>query len=204
MGELSRIRTAELDDEVFYSLWDAVRILGYRSTGAYGAGYRKVPPAMKRRISWEVFGETGPRGRTMTTAVTLDGLKRLVANSKRAAAMDLATELGMEVVHVPTPEAEVLRIVAAALKPVELIEEYRVGDYIVDAYLPGLNLVVEHDRINDPGRDKNAEWWRRTVIEDRLNCAFVVFDAKRRGFNPGDVVNEILMVDLPERAEQSA
>nr|WTB31148.1 hypothetical protein OG781_18145 [Streptomyces sp. NBC_00830] len=190
-----------LDDEKYFSLWDATRILGYLS---YGTGYRKIPREMKRRIPWEAFGETGPRARTLTTAVTLPGLKRLVANSKRAAAMNLAMELGMEVVHVPTPQAEVLRIVAAALKPIDFIEEYQVGDYILDAYLPGLNLVVEHDRLNDPRLDRNAEWWRQTLIEDRLGCSFVRFDPKRRDFNVGDIVNTILTIELPNRTQQSA
>ncbi|MER6748082.1 hypothetical protein [Streptomyces fungicidicus] len=159
---------------------------------------------MKRRVPWEVFGETGPRARTLTTAVTLDGLKRLVANSRRAAAVNVAHELGLEVVCVPTPEAEVLRIVRAALKPVRVLEEHRVGDHVVDAYIPVLNLVVERDRLNDPGRDKTAEWWRRTLIEDRLGCSFIVYDPTRRDFNVGDLVNQIIHTDLPETAGQSA
>jgi very-short-patch-repair endonuclease len=193
-----------LDDELHFSLWDAVRVLGYRSVAGYGSGYRKIPKELKRRVSWEVFGEEGPRARTLTTAVTRDGLRRLVANSRRAAAVNLAIELNMEVVCVPTPEAEALRIIAAALKPLDFVEEYRVGDYTVDAYLPELNVVVEHDRLNDLSRDKTAEWWRRTLIEDRLGCAYVSFDTRRRDFNPGDVINTILTMDLPERTEQAA
>ncbi|PPS71978.1 MULTISPECIES: hypothetical protein [Streptomyces] len=204
MGDLSRIRTVELDDELHYSLWDAIRVLGYGTIGAYGKGYRKVPAEMKRRVPWEVFGETGPRARTLTTAVTLDGLKRLVANSRRAAAMNMAIELGMETVHVPTPEAEVLRIVIAALKPVTVHEEFRVGDHVVDAYIPALRLVVERDRLTDPSRDRNAEWWRRTLIEDRLGCSYIAFDPTKRDFNVGVLVNEILHTDLPEQAEQPA
>ncbi|MET8114023.1 hypothetical protein [Streptomyces prasinus] len=193
-----------LDDEALYSLWDAVRVLGYRALDdAYKRGQGKVPKAMKRRVAWEIFGEEGPRARTMTTGVTKDGLRRLVASSKRAAAVNLAMELGMETVHVPTSEAEALRIIAAALKPLDFIEEYRVGDHVVDAYLPELGVVIEHDRLNDSSRDKTAEWWRRTLIEDRLGCAYVSFDAKRRDFNPGDVINRILTMDLPERTEQS-
>ncbi|MGV9698961.1 hypothetical protein ACWDTR_24785 [Streptomyces sp. NPDC003470] len=193
-----------LDDEQLFSLWDAVRRLGYSSTGAYAKGHRKVPREMKRRVQWALFGEEGPRARTMTTAVTLDGLRRLVANSQRAAALNLAIELNMETVHVATLAAEVLRVVIAALKPVRVYEEFRVGDHVVDAYVPVLNLVVERDRLNDPGRDKTAEWWRRTLIEDRLGCSFVTFDPTKRDFNVGDLVNAIILTDLPEQAEQSA
>jgi hypothetical protein len=185
-------------------LWDAVRTLGYGTIGAYGKGYRKVPKEMKRRVPWEVFGESGPRARTLTTAVTKDGLKRLVANSHRAAAVNMALELDMETVLVPTPEAEALRIVIAAVKPVRVLEEYRVGDHVVDAYIPVLNLVVERDRLNDPSRDRNAEWWRRVLIEDRLGCKYIAFDPTRRDFNVGDLVNQIIHTDLPEHAEQSA
>lgn len=204
MSELSKIRTAVLDDVQLFSLWDAIRILGYGTISAYGKSHRKVPREMKQRVQWALFGEEGPRARTMTTGVTRDGLRRLVANSRRAAAVNLAHELNMEVVCVPTPEAEVLRIVIAALKPVRVHEEYRVGDHVVDAYVPALNLVVEHDRLNEPGRDQNAEWWRRALIEDRLGCSFIVFDSKRRDFNVGALVNQILHTDLPEQAEQSA
>ncbi|NEA52000.1 hypothetical protein G3I35_38465 [Streptomyces sp. SID10815] len=187
-----------------YSLWDSVRRLGYGTIGAYSKGHRKVPKEMKQRVPWALFGETGPRAQTMTTAVTLDGLKRLVANSRRAAAMNLALELDMEVTHVPTSQSEALRIIAAALKPLDVIEEYKVGDYTVDAYLPELNVVIEHDRLGDPGCDQNAEWWRRTLVEDRLGCKFVVFDTRRRDFNPGDVINEVLRMDLPERQAEQA
>ncbi|MET7761733.1 hypothetical protein ABZS71_06715 [Streptomyces sp. NPDC005393] len=204
MGDLSRIRTAELEDETYFSLWDGVKLLGYRSIAGYGSGYRRVPREMKRRVPWEVFGETGPRARTMTTAVTLDGLKRLVANSSRAAAMNLALELGMETVHVPTSEAEAIRIVGAALAPVEMVEEFKVGDYTVSAYLPTFNIVVEADRMQDHRRDREAEFWRRVIIEDKLGCAFVTFDVEAKDFNPGSVVNRILTMPLPKQAEQSA
>jgi hypothetical protein len=194
-----------LDDEQLFSLWDGVRVLGYSATtGAYGKCHRRIPREMKRRVPWALFGEEGPRARTMTTAVTLDGLRRLVANSRRAAAVNLAHELGLDVVCVPTPEAEALRIVIAAVKPVRVLEEYRVGDHVVDAYIPVLNLVVERDRLNDPSRDRNAEWWRRVLIEDRLGCKYIAFDPTRRDFNVGDLVNQIIHTDLPEHAEQSA
>ncbi|MBQ0969194.1 hypothetical protein KBY91_15300 [Streptomyces sp. RK23] len=159
---------------------------------------------MKRRVQWALFGEEGPRARTLTTAVTLDGLRRLVANSQRAAALNLAIELGLETVHVATPAAEVLRIVIAALKPVRVYEEFRVGDHVVDAYVPVLNVVVERDRLSDPGCDRNAEWWRRTLIEDRIGCTYIAFDPTKRDFNVGDIVNQIIHTDLPKTAGQSA
>ncbi|CAM5333188.1 putative protein OS=Streptomyces aurantiogriseus OX=66870 GN=GCM10010251_45060 PE=4 SV=1 [Streptomyces aurantiogriseus] len=201
MGELNGIRTADLEDELHYSLWDAVRALGYSS---YVVAHRKIPRAARKRVPWEVFGETGPRARTLTTAVTEVGLKYLVAHSKRASARDLAAKLGMELVVVPTQESEVLRIVTAALKPIEVVEEYKVGSYVVDAYCPGLGVVIEYDRLSDPRFDREAEFWRRVIIEDQLGCAFVTFDPKRRDFNPGDVINKILTMELPKRAEQSA
>ncbi|MFD5711351.1 hypothetical protein ACFWHW_13290 [Streptomyces pharetrae] len=132
------------------------------------------------------------------------GLKYLVAHSKRAAARDLAAQLGMELVVVPTQESEVLRIVTAALKPIEVVEEFKVGNYVVDAYCPGLGVVIEYDRLSDSRFDPEAEFWRRVIIEDKLNCAFVVFDPKREDFNPGDVINQILTMELPKRAQQSA
>ncbi|CAL9455581.1 hypothetical protein SUDANB15_02514 [Streptomyces sp. enrichment culture] len=201
MGDLSRIRTVELDDELHYSLWDGVRVLGYNS---YAVAHRKIPRGAKKRVPWAVFGEEGPRARTLTTAITEVGLKYLVAHSKRAAARDLAVQLGMELCVVPTQESEVVRIVAAALKPIEIHEEFKVGDYVVDAYCPGLGVVIEYDRLSDPRFDREAEFWRRVVIEDRLNCAFVTYDPKRRDFNPGDIINQILTMELPKRAEQSA
>jgi very-short-patch-repair endonuclease len=199
--DLSSIRTADLEDELHYSLWDAIKVLGYN---AYVAANRKIPRAMKRRVPWEVFGETGPRARTLTTALTENGLKYLVANSKRAAARDLAAQLDLDLVCVPTEESEVLRIVSAALGPVEFVEEHRVGNYTVAGYFPSFNVVVEADRMRDPHRDREAEFWRRVFIEDQLGCAFVVFDPKRRDFNPGDVINRILTMELPKRTEQSA
>jgi hypothetical protein len=204
VSELSRIRSVVVDDETVYSLWDATRVLGYRSIAAYGTTFRQVPKEMKTRVPWSLFGEDEPRGRTMTTGVTEGGLKRMVANSKRAAAVNLAIELGLETVCVPTPEAEVIRIIAAALRPIEFVEEHRVGEYTISGFIPGLSIAIERDRLNDPQRDRQAEFWRRILIEDRLGCEFVVFDPEARDFNPGDLVNKILRMDLPEKRKAAS
>ncbi|MER5915830.1 hypothetical protein ABT124_36815 [Streptomyces sp. NPDC001982] len=74
----------------------------------------------------------------------------------------------------------------------------------MSAFLPALNVVVEIDRMSDHRLDREAEFWRRVSIEDKLGCCFVVFDPKARDFNPGDVINRILTMPLPKGADQSA
>ncbi|GAA5078760.1 hypothetical protein [Streptomyces similanensis] len=201
VSELSRIRSVVVDDERLYSLWDAVRELGYSS---YAVAHRKIPRQARRRVPWALLGEEGPRGRTVTTVVTEVGLKYLVRYSKRSGARDLAEQLGMDLVVVPTQESEVLRIVKAALSPVEVVEEYKIGDYVLDAYLPTFGLVVEYDRMSDPRFDREAEFWRRVIVEEKLKCTFVTYDPKRRDFNPGDIINTILTMPLPERQAEQA
>ncbi|MET4646090.1 very-short-patch-repair endonuclease [Streptomyces atratus] len=200
VGQLSEIRTADLDGETIYSAWDACRILGYRQSEPSA----RIPDRLKRRVKWAVFGETGSRAEIRTTAMTLGGLKFLVARSRKTTAWDLAAELGVELVYAPLPQAETLRIIKAALAPVEFVEEYTVGPFTVDAYLPGLNVVIECDEHGHETYRQSTEWWRQTYVQDQLKCVFVRFNPHEVGFNIGSVINEILTMPLPKKAEQSA
>ncbi|MGW2060431.1 hypothetical protein ACWCO9_07040 [Streptomyces sp. NPDC001937] len=56
--------------------------------------------------------------------MTLGGLKFLVARSGKTAAWEMTAELGVELVYALLPQAETLRIIKAALAPVEFVEEY--------------------------------------------------------------------------------
>ncbi|MET8185700.1 hypothetical protein ABZV15_07870 [Streptomyces sp. NPDC005246] len=195
LGQLSEIRTTDLDGETVYSAWDACRILGHRQTEPS----TRIPDRLKRRVKWAVFGETGPRAEIRTTAITLGGLKFLVATSRKVTAWDLAVELGIELVYAPLPQAETLRVLKAALAPVEFVEEYTVGPFKVDAYLPTLNVVIECDEHGHETYDRSGEWWRQTFIADQLGCAFVRYNPTEAGFNIGNVINKILTMDLPAR-----
>ncbi|MFE4918982.1 hypothetical protein [Streptomyces sp. NPDC056661] len=193
MGQLSEIRTTDLDGETIYSAWDACRILGYGQSEPSA----RIPDRLKRRVKWAVFGETGHRAEIRTTAMTLGGLKFLVARSRKSLAWDMAVELGIELVYAPLPQAETLRVLKAALAPVEFVEEFSVGPFSVDAYLPTLNIVIECDEHGHETYNKSTEWWRQTYITDQLGCAFVRFNPSVPSFNIGGIINKILTMDLP-------
>jgi very-short-patch-repair endonuclease len=200
MSHLTSIRTCELDGETLYSLWDACKLLGHRFSAPVNRG---TPIGSKKTVRWEIFGEVGPRAKTMTTALTLVGLKHVVATSRRAAAWDLAVELGIELVYAPLPEAETLRVIRAALDPVEFIEQYRVGAYVVDAYLPGLGFVIECDENGHESYDPVAEHWREDFIRDQLQCEFIRYNPSQAGFNIGSVINQLLTTPLPAQFASS-
>ena len=119
------------------------------------------------------------------------GLKKVLANSKKANAGQLSESLGLEMCIYTKVEASHIGNIRKAFKDVLSIDEYAVGKYNVDLYFPSLNLVIECDQNNHNDYNKQTEKEREDYIKDKLGCTFIRFNPDKPGFMIGDVIYKI-------------
>jgi very-short-patch-repair endonuclease len=123
--------------------------------------------------------------------VTRLGLKKVLANSKKANAAQLSESLGLEMSIYTKVEASHIGNIRKAFKDILSIDEYAVGKYNVDLYFPSFNLVIECDQNNHNDYNKQTEKERENYIKDKLGCTFIRFNPDEPGFMIGDVIYKI-------------
>ena len=123
--------------------------------------------------------------------VTRLGLKKILANSKKANAAQLSESLGLDMCIYTRVEASHIGNIRKAFKDVLSIDEYAVGKYNVDLYFPSLNLVIECDQNNHNHYNRQTEKERENYIKDKLGCTFIRFNPDEPGFMVGDIIYQI-------------
>jgi len=108
-----------------------------------------------------------------TNMLTEKGIKRLICSSRKPMSVLLARELGINVQHkyVPVETTFVINIKKTFLGE-EILEQYIVGDYILDLYFPKYNLAIEIDE-NAHKFKKNQDYIKEEYIRKKLDCKFL-------------------------------
>lgn len=108
-----------------------------------------------------------------TNMLTEKGIKRLICSSRKPMSVLLARELGINVQHkyVPIETTFVINIKKTFLGE-EILEQYIVGDYIIDLYFPKYNLAIEIDE-NAHKFKKNQDYIKEEYIRKKLDCKFL-------------------------------
>ena len=101
------------------------------------------------------------------------GIKRLLCSSRKPMSVLLARELGINVQHkyVHIETTFVINIKKTFLGE-EILEQYIVGDYILDLYFPKYNLAIEIDE-NAHKFKKNQDYIKEEYIRKKLDCKFL-------------------------------
>ena len=109
----------------------------------------------------------------MTHMLTEKGIKRLLCSSRKPMSVLLARELGINVQHkyVHIETTFVINIKKTFLGE-EILEQYIVGDYILDLYFPKYNLAIEIDE-NAHKFKKNQDYIKEEYIRKKLDCKFL-------------------------------
>lgn len=91
-------------------------------------------------------------------------------------------------------EYDTIRVIQAAIHPIEGITQYRVPPYFVDLFVPSLRLAIECDEYGHFGGGYNSERERRRqeFIEESVGCRFLRYNPNEPAFNLGVVINAIL------------
>jgi very-short-patch-repair endonuclease len=130
--------------------------------------------------------------------VTFNGLKEIVATSRKSMAQTIALDLNMGVidshVHRVTVETRTINFIMECFQGQKMITQYSFDSYRVDLYFPDFKIVVECDE--DPthysspiqiNHDKN----RQLYIERNFHVRFIRYRPFQESFKISSVVNEI-------------
>lgn len=134
-------------------------------------------------------------GLQKTTFLTYNGVRRLLARSRKPAAAYLAKMFGMVVHgnHYVCVEAAAVDFVSSALKGLKMHHQFRVGRYHLDLYFPEHRLAVECDEegAHGPGR-ASRDRERQRFIEEELGCTFVRFRPQQKDFSMAILLNRVM------------
>lgn len=162
------IRFVHVDGEWWAVAKDIAEALGYSDTSQMT---RTLSAKELRKYNWKKQAAEYTdffldyKYKAEVPIITETGIKSILARMRKPEAIKFADVLGLDVIPL-VKEQEYSRIIKAAFKHLEVYEQYPVGNYRVDLYIPSLNLVVECDEyghehydLNTPSTYANAKRW---------------------------------------------
>ena len=179
------IQIKVVNNEPWFLAADIAKALAVKDTS------RMIDNARVKENEKNIFPNKTRGGEQKQIFVTRLGLKKVLANSKKANAAQLSESLGLEMSIYTKVEASHIGNIRKAFKDILSIDEYAVGKYNVDLYFPSFNLVIECDQNNHNDYNKQTEKERENYIKDKLGCTFIRFNPDEPGFMIGDVIYKI-------------
>ena len=179
------IQIKVVNNEPWFLAADIAKALAVKDTS------RMIDNARVKENEKNIFPNKTRGGEQKQIFVTRLGLKKVLANSKKANAAQLSESLGLEMCIYIKVEASHIGNIRKAFKDILSIDEYAVGKYNVDLYFPSLNLVIECDQNNHNHYNRQTEKERENYIKDKLGCTFIRFNPDEPGFMIGDVIYKI-------------
>ena len=190
MCVLADVRKVVKDNEVFYCTSDIGRLIGLSkarsSVANYPTSYKHIEYTASKHGGFQQLGY-----------ISLDGVKRLLTNSRRTSATELAQELGINVlqVKVVTEESHTIACIKDAFPGETTIEQYTVNRFKIDLYFPDYKIAVECDEgFHNCQSNKHQDISRQKIITDTLGCKFVRYEPQTVGFTLFKVVGEIYSI----------
>jgi very-short-patch-repair endonuclease len=92
--------------------------------------------------------------------------------------------------YVPQAEKQLIAQLTKAF-PCKAIEQFCIGDYRIDLYLPQFKIAIECDEFNHDEYDPSSDDERTRFITRQLNCKWVRFDPYASTFNIFAVIRDI-------------
>jgi len=125
------------------------------------------------RVSLKVSTKGGPQN---ITFLTEKGLKKLICNSRKANAIDLAKMLNINMIdtfYIPL-ETSLVYFLQEVYASEELIHQYTIEPYKIDLYFPKYSLAIECDEFFHIFQ-KEDDIKRELYIKEKLGCRFLRF-----------------------------
>ena len=110
------------------------------------------------------------------SCITSSGLKRWLSTSRKPAALELAKELGIQVIDVLSSslEASSLAFICTVFEGEDVRLQYPVEGYFVDLYFFQHKIAVECDE--NGNRTYTGDEERQDTIANKLGCKFVRYN----------------------------
>ena len=122
----------------------------------------------------------------------VNGVKRLIVNSRKPIALDLAREIGMDIFNykVAAVETVTLRQIMEAFNGEEMVLQNKVDAFYTDLYFPKYNLTIECDE--NPHRFSVAKDLKRQQhIQAKNGGGFIRYAPQTKDFSIFKVINQI-------------
>jgi very-short-patch-repair endonuclease len=126
--------------------------------------------------------------------ITYTGLLKILTKSRKRSVYEFANAIGIDVKSISfiCIEASSINQIFTTFKGEEMIEQYKIDNYILDLYFPKYKLVIEcdekgHNKLNNIIKDKIRE----EIIISILNCKFIRYKPFEKDFNIFSLLNEI-------------
>lgn len=132
---------------------------------------------------------------TKMTFLKRNGLKRLLANSRKPVALELSKMLGMHVFEckIACYEAKSLQAIMKAFDGEEMLLQYGCGCFKIDLFFPHYKLAIECDENNANHRNVKGDLMRQSYIEDHLKCTFIRYKPDAPDYCIFGLINRIRM-----------
>ena len=210
-----RLRVRSHDEHLF-SAYDALRHVGITPHKRLLTSFKKFTldsATMSRAIHSVVpdcllnqgtFGPADNNARKFTTTPcmswhNLQAFVCFVLRRSQKSSAEIQTSLQdfsiprsrFDSAFVGSAEKDTLTSLKRAL-PYRMYEQFRVGEYRVDAYFPELRIVVGCDEHDHKGYNAAAENERRLFVEKTLQCVYLTYDPFDSAYDVLDVVHMII------------
>jgi len=134
-----------------------------------------------------------------TKYINKNGLRQLVARSRKPESIKYAQELGIDVSDIK-PRFEEMATLAPLMEVFDgqdMVQQFAIGCYRIDLYFPEHQIAVECDERGHADRDTTKERERQDNITEQLGCRWIRFDPHVPGFCILRVANRIVRLLLP-------
>lgn len=172
--------------EQLFRATDIGNILGLKNINESIKSFNKDD---KRIINVKTKG--GPQN---VTHLTINGLKKLLINSRKIKALEIAKLCGIDVLSykVANYENTTISNILDAFNGEEMIEQYSICNYHIDLYFPKYKLAIEcdeHHHIRIKNKEKDIQ--RQKEIETKLLCKFIRYSPGEPDFSIFKTINDI-------------
>ena len=194
--EFGRIRTMEINGEPYFVGKDVAEILGYKNTR--DAVLKHVDDDNKRICCMNTTN-----GIHRLVAISEVGLFQLINNSKLLTiknkekiltwfkSLDFLNQISFS----SRKEIEFINKLIRVLNAMKItyIQQYHIGRYKIDMYIPYYNLAIEFDENNHKNYSYESHEGRQKYIENTINCKFIrLSDTDTDEYNIGKVMKCII------------
>ena len=187
------VRTVLLDGERWFVGTDVLKALNY-SQSVTGITQAVVTNLGSQHVRSHPVPDKIGRNQ-LTLLLSEKALKYTLQQSRKPKAKALAMELNLDLDIMQSPiETETIRIIQAAFKTYNPIDQFFVAGYRIDLYFPKERIAVECDEPHHNTPAQQAEDADRCLqITELLGCKWVRYNPTTPNFNIGDVISTILL-----------
>lgn len=180
------VRTIEHNGETFYLAGDLGKLIGLKHISTSIAIF---PNSYKHSVCVQSKG-----GLQKSTFISWNGVRRLLVSSRRTSAKNIAQALGIDILDVKAVSTETYTIscIKDAFPGETMIEQHRVGQYMIDLYFPKHRIAIECDEdFHSTSHNPTQDYVRQQFINVTLGCTFIRYTPNKLGFSIFTVIGEI-------------